>query len=76
MLYYLFFANHKNIQFNFYLLITKELVENLSTNEARMNKFEHKLKHLLRKEASFVDKTGELLSDVVCDSAWKLDHNP
>jgi len=40
-----------------------------------MNKFERKLKNLLKKERSFVDKTGELLADVVCDRAWKLDDN-
>ena len=40
-----------------------------------MSKFEHKLKNLLKKERSFVDKTGELLADEVCDRAWKLDDN-
>ena len=40
-----------------------------------MSKFERKLKVLLKKERSFLDKTGELLADVVCDRAWKLDHS-
>ena len=40
-----------------------------------MSRFERNLKILLKKEHSFVDKSGELLTDVVCDRAWKLDHS-
>ena len=40
-----------------------------------MSKFDRKLKVLLKKERSFLDNSGELLTDVVCDRAWKLDRS-
>ena len=40
-----------------------------------MSRFDRKLKTLLKKEHSFLDKAGEVLADVVCDRAWKLDHS-
>lgn len=39
-----------------------------------MSEFLRKLQCLLKKEASFVDDSSELLLDVICDRAWKLDH--
>ena len=40
-----------------------------------MGTFNQRFKELLAQVASFVDNTGELLPDVICDRAWKLDHD-